>query len=132
MLEEKLKAFRRGRQRRRSAHRAAHAERAKSETLKAIAEEHFAMEGDRLRSIDVGKAVLERLVLPAECSVTRRAGEQVVSVPLEPERPAAGAPPLTASPATNLVRARSVAAAAVLRQGTFGVVPATLSFGTVR
>jgi hypothetical protein len=38
--------------------------RARSETLKAIAEEQFAMEGDRLRSFGVRKAVLERLVLP--------------------------------------------------------------------
>jgi integrase len=38
--------------------------RAKSETLKAIVDEYLAKEGDRLRSIDERKSVLERLVLP--------------------------------------------------------------------
>ena len=40
------------------------AERAKGETLKAIVEEYVAKEGDRLRTIDERKSVLERLVLP--------------------------------------------------------------------
>jgi integrase len=40
------------------------AERAKGETLKAIVEEYLAKEGDRLRTIDDRKNVLERLVLP--------------------------------------------------------------------
>jgi integrase len=40
------------------------AERAKSDTLKAIVEEYLAREGDRLRTIGERRAVLERLVLP--------------------------------------------------------------------
>jgi integrase len=40
------------------------AERAKSNTLKAIVEEYLAREGDRLRTIGERRAVLERLVLP--------------------------------------------------------------------
>ncbi len=40
------------------------AERAKGETLKAIVEEYLAQEGDRLRTVDDRKAVLNRLVLP--------------------------------------------------------------------
>jgi hypothetical protein len=38
--------------------------RAKSETLKAIVGEYVAREGDRLRTMDERKSVLERLVLP--------------------------------------------------------------------
>jgi integrase len=40
------------------------AKRASSETFKAITEEYYTKEGDRLRSIDDRKAVLNRLVLP--------------------------------------------------------------------
>jgi integrase len=40
------------------------AERASSETLKAITEEYYTKEGNRLRSLDERKAVLNRLVLP--------------------------------------------------------------------
>jgi integrase len=40
------------------------AERAKSDTLKAIVGEYLAREGDRLRTIGERRAVLERLVLP--------------------------------------------------------------------
>jgi integrase len=39
-------------------------ERAKGETLQAIVDEYMAQEGDRLRTVDDRKAVLERLVLP--------------------------------------------------------------------
>ena len=40
------------------------AERAESNTLKAIVEEYLSREGDRLRTTDKRRAVLERLVLP--------------------------------------------------------------------
>jgi integrase len=41
------------------------AERAKSETLRAVIEEYLAQEGGKLRTTDERKAVLERLVFPA-------------------------------------------------------------------
>jgi integrase len=53
------------------------AERADGDTLKAIVEEYFAQEGDRLRTVEERKNVLNRLVLPTLGSrqigdVTRR------------------------------------------------------------
>src|SRR5258708_6120667 len=39
-------------------------ERAKSETLKAIVEEYFRREGDKLRSVESRKATFERLIFP--------------------------------------------------------------------
>jgi hypothetical protein len=47
--------------------------KAKSGTLKAIVEEYLAREGDRLRTIDERRTVLERLVLPkARCAANQR------------------------------------------------------------